>query len=154
MKRFFLLFLVVCVPLCGCKGAGARFEIPQKGRFSVTDELSGVSFTASVDGSFAEFEFSAPETIAGLSATTADGVAYKLEYGGVKAEFTSFSVSAAADFVSALELLSFGYKNSGGTLYAEADGVWAEAVTDGNRIAELSFFNGSQKRKYKIKTEA
>ncbi len=118
------------------------------------EESGGVSFTAVLDGSFAEFNFTAPNTIKGLSAKTNDGVTYALSFGGIETESTGLPVKAACDFAAALELLGAGFEQNGSTLYAEAGGMYAEAVTEGGYLTEITFFGGARKRKYKIKTEA
>lgn len=154
MKRLFLLFIAFLLILCGCAREKQSFKLPQRGRFEVVEENGGISFTAVLDGSFAEFNFTGPDTIKGLSAKTNDGAVYVLSFGGIETDVTGLPVKAACDFAAALELLGEGFEQNGGTLYAEAGGVYAEAETEDGNLTAITFFGGAKKRKYKIKTEA
>lgn len=149
-----LLVLPFVLLISACTTTDTGFEISQKGRYAVTEELSGIEFKAVLEGVYAEYSFTKPLSVTGLTAVTADGVGYTLSYGGIKTQLCGASVDIAADFSAALELLRSLGEHKNGVIHAQADALYAEATINENNISEISFYNGKQKRIYKIITEA
>lgn len=154
MKRLILFVgLVSILLLTACKNDGGGYTFPRKARFSVEEAESGVCFTATVSDDYAEFVFTKPQTINGLTAITKDGVNYSLTFNGNTISLSNTAVSVATDFTAATELLKNAGKEKGGTICVETGDIYAKANVNNGEITELCFVSGATKRNYRITTE-
>lgn len=153
MKRIFISLGLIALILFTACSRDDGFSFPDKARFSVEEIESGISFTATIFNDYAEYSFSKPDELYGLTAITDDGVNYKLTYDGVNVSLFGLSIAVARDFAAATELLKSIGKKNGSIVSAEAEGIYAEAVIANGGMKTLCFTSHTAKRKYLIKTE-
>lgn len=136
-----------------CQGGDNDYSFPQKARFSITETESGVCFTVTVSDDYAEYVFTAPQTVSGLTAITKDGINYELTFNGRTMSLSDAAISVATDFTAATELLKTAGKEKSGTIAADMGEIYAKATVQNGKLTELSFVSGATKRNYKIITE-
>lgn len=140
--------------MTACKGECCNVHIPDKGKYTVTDELSRTSFTVAHEGYYAEYVFISPEAICSLKAVTDNGTDFKLYYRGVEVAINAHAVQTANDFLNALLLLKDNGIIKNGVMRAEVDNIYAIGTILNQRVSTIEFFNGTTKRIYTIITEA
>ena len=159
MKRFFyvlqILFLVLfsSLLLCSCKSKNCDFCIPETASFTVEEETEGIVFKAILNGDAARLTFLHPAALNGLEASTAGSGTYNLCYNGRSCELGTFSVKNAADFIAALKLLKCGGTCKGSHFTASADSLYADAEFENGSLKKIVYFDGMQKKIYKIDME-
>lgn len=155
LKRTVALFttLVLLLVLVACnRDSLTGFE--KSGIYEVSLENEGVAFTATLDGVYEEYIFTAPTSIAGLKVTSYDGVSYAIEYKGIAFESSSIAAKAATDFGAALTLLEEAGKQHNGKIYASADSLSAEGLISLGCLTSVTYSDSRDVRMYKIVTEA
>lgn len=111
------------------------------GSYIVSENISGVEFSITTDGTITDVEFRCPAILKGLTAKSNDGLEYSIEYEGISCNSTSSFIAIVRDFVSALDTLSICGKKQRNKYIAEIDGITVIAYTDNNKINKIEFNN-------------
>jgi len=155
LKRFLLLALTVAMLsiLSACRD-NTDYSFNINGRYTVTEENTGIAFMAEISDHGKQIVFTAPSALIGVKAYSTDGNIFTVESKDVSETLGSFSIKTANDFFAAMELLHNIGIRQGSTLSASIDSITAKALFENNCVTELAFNDGMHARKYKIITEA
>ncbi len=154
LKRFIILALMGALMLSFSSCGGKDFVFNKQGTYNVTEEGTGVSFTAIIGEMQNRIIFTAPSAVEGLSAISDGSGGYTLDYKGMKVTLGSFAVETAEGFFEAMELIESAGVYKDGVLTATVDSYNAKGTVKNGCITELYFKGGILQRKYIITTEA